>query len=216
MENNIVNAHSLQFSPYIWWKSIQRGIDFSEIYGAGLIPEFSFKNWLQEAIIEHSSLNLVADEYSPNGEYIRATKNSYYDQVGFINKYGSKFTAKTEDDLRRKPTFKEGYALFYTFKVDTLFHLTTLHFQHWLLFDDFYHWVRWQLYFDFIVAKCDKTIAGLFQQMWAISLSEVDFNHQVFKEVEQYKKFRDRLEEINSESEFIREEYIKLKARKQS
>ncbi|MBS1633853.1 MAG: hypothetical protein JST10_14920 [Bacteroidetes bacterium] len=214
MEQQSSNINALQFSPYAWWKAIDRGVEMAEIYAKIIAPEFNVRKWLYEEDIEHESLNLAFKDYTfsvTDPLYVKATQNDFYTRVGFVNKYGTKMMFDSLEKLRKNQTYFDGAPMVYQYRVNALVHLATLHFQHWLLFETNYHWLRWQMFYDFIVSKLNRTIGGLFQNMWVTMLYELDFNHQIFSGIPQYKKFRDVLEEAEKASSFILEEYKRKK-----
>jgi hypothetical protein len=144
-------------------------------------------------------------------EYSKAISNSYFFKVAFTNKTGVTFSAKTLDELITNPNYTDKEKVFYTYRIYDLNHFVTLYFQHWLLFDTYEFWVKWQLYYDFIVSKCDTTLGGLYQYMWSTMLWRLDRYSHAFKDVEQYKKFRNQLEHITEQSKNIETEFIKIR-----
>jgi hypothetical protein len=88
--------------------------------------------------------------------------------------------------------------------VKDLDHFVSLYFQYWLIFNTYFYWVRWQLYLDFIMKKSDKTTGGLYEYKWAMTLGHIERYTHAFETVDQYKQFRDKLDDMNVNSNLWR------------
>lgn len=204
MNTEGINLNALNFSPHFWWKYIERAIYLTDSFGQELISGFSFRNWLLDDYIEHTSLNLYDENLDGRivtPEFRNMVTNDYYHEVIAINNYGNKVKAKTIEELYSIHSIPDNTELSYNFKVEDLNHFATLYFMKWLIMPTQFNFVRWQLYYDFIVSKLNEDHAELYHFMWASLLGEVNFNHKFFDSVEQYKKFRDRLDDINKKSD---------------
>ena len=204
--------NGLNFSPHFWWKSIERAVSFTEFFSKELVDGCNFRDWLTNEIIEHNDIDIY-DE-SKNGPILTsderyAVTNTYFFEVYTTNKYGHKITAQTIDGLKEKIQTYEIPEINYRFKIDELNHYATLHFQKWLILNKHFDWVRWQLYFDFITSKLDNYKKGLYIYYWSVFFNEVDFQTNFFTSVEHYKQFRDKLDEITKQSEYIVIDYRK-------
>lgn len=214
MKGTDININGLEISPVIWADGIQAGIEWSDGFSKLLLPRVNFKNWIKNGEINHDSLDISFSDFQHvyvDKEYAEAIRNSYYYKVGFTNDYKVKEIKATLEELQKLPTYKDEKELFYIFKMQDLDHLVSLYFQHWLIFNEFKYWVKWQLYYDFIVKKSEKIIAGLYQYKWAVTLRRIESYTHAFGTVEQYKQFRDKLDDINKESKFVEEDFIKLR-----
>jgi hypothetical protein len=214
MDSHQANINALDISPQVWWDAINHGYSIAEGISEVLLPDFGFKKWFNDGEISHESLDLSLEEplaIHLNKEYSKAISNSYFFKVAFTTKNGVTISAKTLDELITNPNYTEKTKVFYTYRIYDLNHFVTLYFQHWLLFDTYEFWVKWQLYYDFIVSKCDTTLGGLYQYMWSTILWRLDRYSHAFKDVEQYKKFRDKLEDITEQSKNTETEFIKVR-----
>jgi hypothetical protein len=90
-------------------------------------------------------------------------------------------------------------------------HLAFVHFYKWLVFDNYFEWVKWQLYFDFIVSKLKTPEKEIFIYMWSLTFGEINFQDNFFKNVSQYKKFRDKLDELSENSKFVEEKIAEIR-----
>lgn len=217
MEVKDLNIKALSFSPYFWWKSIETAIYFSEIFGKELIEDFDFRKWLKEEVIQHSTIEIIPIIYtghSFNGEYNKAIINDYFFEVEAKNKYGNKVKASSVEELLNRHEMDKDAELNYFFRIDDLTQLVSLYLHRWLLTDSYYDWVKWQMYYDFVVSKFNGKIGGLYQYMWTVVFNQIEMQHQLFRDVNQYKTFRDKLDNIKLESEFIEKEVAELRERK--
>lgn len=206
MNNTSENFKALYFSPHFWWTNIERGVYLSDAFGKEIIPGFEFRKWLRDEKVEHDSTIIHQEGDNTNfinPEYADAIKNDYFFEVFTTSKYGHKVTARTIEDLHHKHHVDENSKISYNFKVDDLTNFISMYFQNWLVFDTYYDWVRWQLYYNFLLSKLDNPLKGLYQYMWTVIFNQVEFQHTLFKDVTQYKKFRDKLDEVTKESDFI-------------
>jgi hypothetical protein len=206
MDNSGGNFKALYFSPHFWWTNIERGVYLADAFGKEIIPDFEFRKWLREEKFEHDSLTIHNEDINigfTNPEYGEAIKNDYFFEVCAISKYGHKVAARNIEDLHNKHHVDNDASLSYRFAVDDLTHYVSMSFQNWLLFDTYYDWVRWQLYYDFILSKLESPLKELYQYMWTVIFNQVEFHHTLFKDITQYKKFRNKLDEITKESDFI-------------
>ncbi|HMI79739.1 MAG TPA: hypothetical protein VK484_13160, partial [Ferruginibacter sp.] len=217
MESTSGNLKALYFSPHFWWTNIERGVYLADAFGKEIIPDFEFRKWLRDEKVEHDS-TIIHQEgdhtYFINPEYGEAIKNDYFFEVFATSKYGHKVTARSVEDLYSKHQVDEKAKMSYSFKVDDLTHFISMYFQNWLLFDTYYDWVKWQLYYDFLLSKLDNPLKELYQYMWTIVLNQVELQHNLFKDVAQYKKFRDKLDSITKESNFIENKITEIRQKK--
>ena len=215
MHNTEMNFKAFYFSPYFWWKSFERGVYLTDAITSELIPNFEFKKWLKEDVVEHDSLLInQVTSFGINKEYGEAIKNDYFFEVIATNTYGQKVKAKSVDELFDKYEINEEIPLSYSFKIEDLTQFISMYFQQWLIFDTYYYWVRWQLYFDFLVSKLDNQLKGLYIYMWNVILNQVEIQNSLFKDIAQYKKFRDKLDDIKQESDFIEKTISELRQTK--
>jgi hypothetical protein len=205
---------ALEISPMIWWRSIERSIAFTEGFAKLLAPQLNFRDWVEKGLIRHSHVALHDDSYSSLGDeiYRSARRNTYYDKVGGISQYGHEILAATQKSLETLHKIKEG-SLFYQFRVADLFHFILVWFQHWRAFDEFYAWVRWQFYFEFIQSKIDPVHALLFEYMMMVVLSELEHYEKTFSSITQYKTFRDKLDEMDRNTKSLIEDYARMRDR---
>lgn len=215
MEETEPNLKALYFSPQFWWEAIEGSIYLTENFGKELLPNFDYRKWLKEDTIENDSIQLYEDDEVnirfKNYEYSNAAENEYFFKVCATNKYGHKVAEYSIDELNKKHDLPETPNYFYSFKIKDLNHFASMYFQNWLLFDTYRDWVRWQLYYDFIISKLDGTLKGLYQYMWSVILEDVNLQHHLFKDVKQYKKFRDKHDDIKVNSSYIVDKVIKLR-----
>ena len=217
MDNTSANFKALYFSPHFWWTNIERGVYLTDAFGKEIIPDFEFRKWLRDEKVEHDSTILHQEDeniFFRNPEYAEAIKNDYFFEVFATSTYGHKVTARTIEDLHNKHSVDAKAKISYSFKVDDLTHFISMYFQNWLTFDTYYDWVKWQLYYDFLLSKLDKPLKELYQYMWTVILNQVEFHHTLFKDVAQYKKFRDKLDEITKESDFIEKKITEIRQTK--
>ena len=203
----------------IWFEGINSGTEYARVFSELLLPDFNFKEWLTKGEIEHDSLNIsFADlrNVLADKDYAEAIKNNYYHKVGFINDHRVKETKSSIEELKKLPTFKDDKEFFYTFRIKDLDHLVSLYFQHWLIFNSYHFWVKWQVYYDFIVRKSEKLIGGLYQYRWTVTLGLIESYTHAFDTVDQYKQFRDKLDSLTTDSKFVEESFIKVRDSKKN
>lgn len=209
-----INMEALQLSPFSWYEAISWGIAISDGYAELLLPKLNFKDWLMNGELEHPTLN-----FSPHHaeDLVRMNTgtfaNTYYHKVGFINEFGAKQIRSTIEELKTVQ-FYNNAEHFYVFRVHALNHFISFHFQNWHLLNSDFHWSRWRMFYDFIVNETDEILGGLFQRMWYSTFRRIDITSRTFKNIEQYKRFRDELEEIDENSKFIETRYIELRDKK--
>jgi hypothetical protein len=216
MDNNEnkINLSGLQISPMIWRDAINASTDLTHEFSKLLLPNSYFKKWLEAGEIEHESLNISFEEpiiVATKDEFTRAIRNDYFYKVGFIDKHKTKHVKTAMEELTSLPTYKEEHKLFYIYKVKDLDHFVSLYFQHWLIFNTYFYWVRWQLYLDFIIKKSEKTIGGLYEYKWAMALGRIEGCTHAFETVDQYKQFRDKLDRMTESSKFVENEFIRIR-----
>lgn len=219
MVNPQANINSLEISPQVWWDAINHGYNIADSLSKLILPDLDFKKWFKDGEVSNDSTILSLTEpltIHLDKEYSKAVKNDYFFEVIFTNDKGVRFSAKTIEELISNPNYKATTQIFYVYRIYDLNHFVTLYFQHWLLFDTYEFWVKWQLYFDFLVSKCDKKLGGLFLYMWSTIFGRLDRYSYAFKNVDQYKKFRDRLDDITEQSKFIEIEFIKIRDSKKA
>jgi hypothetical protein len=217
MDKTSENFKDLYFSPHFWWTNIERGVYLADSFGKEIIPGFEFRKWLRDDKIEHDSTTIHQEGdniFFTNPEYAEAIKNDYFFEVFAKSKYGHKVTARNIEDLYGKRHVDKNEKISYNFKVDDLTHFISMYFQNWLLFDTYYDWVRWQLYYDFLLSKLESPLKELYQYMWTVIFIQVEFHHSLFKDTGQYKKFRDKLDDITKESDFIENKITALRQAK--
>lgn len=208
------NFNALQLSPITWHGAIAHGINLSAAFSNLLQPKSNFTNWLESGEIEFNSLNISGYNFNSvhhDIEYARSVENDYYHKVGFKNELGNAVLDDSIDKLRKHPLFNEKKEIFYVFRISDLNHFVSLYFQHWLLFNTFYYWSRWQLYFDFIVKQSTEINAQLYQYMWTCIFGRIEGYTYCFENVDQYKLFRDKYEEIEKLSLPIQDEYVRAR-----
>jgi hypothetical protein len=202
----MIEINGLNFSPFFWWKTIERAVEFSDFMGKSLIDGFSFRDWLKNEILEHSSVDIYDESESGQimtTDYRKATTNDYFFEVYTTNIYGHKVTDKTIEGLKKKHDINEDSEIWYRFKVDELNHFATLHLQKWLAFENHYDWIRWHLYYDFVSSKLSEYKKGLYTYCWSIIFKEVEFQTNFFNSVEQYKQLRDKSDQLMEQSNYI-------------
>lgn len=212
MSNTDINIKAYNFSPLFWWRAIGKAIDLTHAFGEELNPGFSFKKWFHQESIEHDSLEInIEPVFGTDSEYKEAIRNDYFSKVLGISAYGHKVSEKTFDDLHRKHKIDTEKPITYLFSIYDMNHFISSYIQQWLIYDTFFCWVRWQLYFDFIVSKLDTPRKELFMYMWSIIFHEIEFEHKLFNSIDQYKKFRDKLDEINEHADFVESKIKELR-----
>lgn len=215
MDDLSVNLKAFYFSPQFWWKTFERAINLTDAFGEEIDSIFSFKKWIQTGTVEHDSISInLEHDYKTDKEYTEAIKNDYFFEIIGVNHLGHQVSAKSYEDLLEKHQIKEEIPLKYSFRIYDLNQFISMYVQQWLVFDSYYYWVKWQLYFDFIISKLNTPSKELFLYMWTLIFNEVEFEHNLFKDVNQYKMFRDKLDDIKKESSYVENEIIKIRKKK--
>ncbi|MBJ7883079.1 hypothetical protein [Gelidibacter salicanalis] len=211
-----LNFKAFNFSPIFWWKAIEKSIELTDLFGKEIESDFNFINWFNKANIENDTVELIKDVSSSvnNEQYYKATRNEYFHKIIGINIYGREVSERTEIELFKKHDIDETKSLKYNFNIYDLNHLAFVHFHKWLIFDNFHDWVKWQLYFDFIVSKIETPKKELYIYLWKLIFSEIDFRDNLFENISQYKKFRDKLHEFSEDSKFVEEKIRELRKKK--
>ncbi|MBA6151638.1 hypothetical protein [Gelidibacter maritimus] len=208
-----MNFKAFNFSPIIWWKILDKSIYLCNAFGKEIKPNFSFIEWLNSEVIQNESIDLINNEinFTTDKRYYNVRKNEYFFRVKGINTYGCEVSEVTEYDLFIKHKIDKNRPLTYTFRIFDLNHLALMHLYKWLVFNSNYEWVRWEMYFQFIISKLKTTERKLFIYMWYITLNEINIQDHFFKDVAQYKVFKVKYEELSKQAKYINDKIDKLR-----
>ena len=77
------NFKAFNFSPIFWWKTIEKSIELTDIFGKEIEPDFNFIKWFNRENIENDSIELVKDVSSSlnNEKYYNASRNEYFHKI---------------------------------------------------------------------------------------------------------------------------------------
>jgi len=213
MEEHHPNLSAFNFSPHFWYKAFDKGISLADHFGRKLDKETGYADWLRHGELEHPRLELHLSEEEGiihGRDYDRIVRNDYFHNVSAINKYGVRITAESTEQLMSKATVDPEAAVNYVFRVDSLHHLATVEFMEWLVFNRDAPWLRWQVFFNFLVSKSPELTGQLYTYMWCMVFGEIKFNHAFFESVSQYDRFRDQYEVLIERAEPIESRLRKL------
>jgi len=212
MSNPDMNIKAHNFSPFFWWEAIERATGLTHAFGEQLAPGCNFKQWLRQGCIEHDSLEInIEPAFGASTEFREAIKNDYFYKVSGTSIYGRMISEKTFEDLHDKYPVDTKEPITFLFKISDMNHFISVYLQQWLIFDTYYYWVRWQLYFDFIVSKLDTPQKELFMYFWTVIFHEIEFSSTYFKDIAQYKKFRDQLDTVKEQADYVEKKILEIR-----
>lgn len=200
-----ININALNISPYLWWKYIDKAMNFANHFSKELF-DYDFEKWLKS---EFSSERRVFDEETWGGFMTNSSYSSIddYIKIGKKNSVGTLMSFNTESEVNSNPSLSKDAPLIYTYSVTSLHHLCFSFFNLWLIYDTEEYFYKWQSYFSFIGANTTTERADIYKNFWFWVLLEID-RHEKFDDVSQYKKFVHFLHDCEKETDYLEKQWI--------